>query len=171
MTAWDVWSLRRSDLRGLVVDSGSQKAAGNSARRRNEAARAHGLADAVFIILPRGQQPTAADLPPEPEEAPAPVKSGPRGLTAVENDAATLAVSRFATAADRGRAMERARALVSEAFELGRAEARQEGRKSLGVAWGAFLGTITQEMWQDIQAYDPALFERFRAFVLGEPAQ
>lgn len=48
----------------------------------------------------------------------------------------------------------RAELLVDEAYELGRAESR----KALGRAWGAFLGSITKEMWDDIRVFCPELY-------------
>lgn len=62
---WNVWNLRRSDLRGLVVDEGPEKQARESADRRNAAARKSGMADTAFVALPDGQLPSADDLPAE----------------------------------------------------------------------------------------------------------
>lgn len=76
MTAkkWDVWSLDRKTLSGLVVHEGiteSEAAAG--AERRNAAAARQGMPSLAFVALPQGQRPVESDLPPLAEASAAEV--------------------------------------------------------------------------------------------------
>lgn len=89
----------------------------------------------------------------------------PRTLMSVQGDLAALAMSRPGG----GSSAVKARELAAEAFELGKAEARQEGRKALGKAWSAVLEMIPAGFWEELPYTDPPLYRRFRAFVLGEP--
>jgi hypothetical protein len=93
----------------------------------------------------------------------------PRTLADVQNDLAALAMAHHGLRPAPASSAAKARALAAEAFELGRAEARQEGRKALGKAWSAVLDMIPAEFWEELPYTDPELCRRFRKFALGEP--
>jgi hypothetical protein len=90
-----------------------------------------------------------------------------RTLASVQNDLAALVMSPSRDGARAG-SVARVRALAEAAFELGKAEARQEGRKALGRAWGAFLTELPAEFWRCLPYDDPDLYQRFREALLGE---
>lgn len=56
--------------------------------------------------------------------------------------------------------------LAAEAYELGKAESAAEHRRALGVAWSAFLGMMTPQMWLDIEYLEPETWARLRAVLL-----
>lgn len=58
---WNVWSVHVGESRALVVDEGTEAAAVESAGRRNLAAARHRMAGLVFMALPDGATPLAAD--------------------------------------------------------------------------------------------------------------
>lgn len=148
-----IWNLSRDTGSGIEVDRGPEDRMRESAETRNVVAAAKGMTGAVFVALPAGQKPTGLDIPPLPPAEPArPAK--PRPWHQVQTEAADLGRS-----ADR-----RVPELVDEAYQTGRAEAR----RSLGVAWGAFLGVITEEQWVWIFEDRPDLKADLRKFVLGK---
>jgi hypothetical protein len=64
---WDVWSIDRENLRGLVVHEGiSEKEATAAAGKRNATALRLKMSGTAFVALPQGQQPAESDLPPRP---------------------------------------------------------------------------------------------------------
>jgi hypothetical protein len=72
MTAkkWDVWSLDRENLRGLVVHEGiTEKEATADADKRNATAVRLKMPGTAFVALPQGRRPVESDLPPLPAEA------------------------------------------------------------------------------------------------------
>jgi hypothetical protein len=164
---WAVWSLQRSDGRGLQVSEGTKAEAQASAVRRNEAAVRQKVTSVVFIALPVGQQPTWEDIPPSPEPAEAPAAQ-PRTLMSVQNDLSALAQSVPTSPSWRAEASVTARDLAAEAFELGKAESAAEQRKALGKAWSAVLEMIPDEFWRELPYTDPELAARFCRVVLGE---
>ena len=91
----------------------------------------------------------------------------PRTLMSVQNDLAALVQSRPETPVQRAEASVAARGLAEEAFQMGQADARLEGRKALGRAWSAFLAMIPDEFWKELPYHDPELYRQFRKFVLG----
>jgi hypothetical protein len=165
---WVVWSLQRSDGSGLEVGQGTRAEAQDSARRRNDAAARQKMTGVAFVALPAGQRPTWDDVPPVPELPPEAPAAQPRTLMSVQNDLSKLAMARFSSPADRAEAWARARGLANEAFELGKAEARQENRKALGRAWGAFLTELPAEFWRCLPYDDPDLYRRLRTALPGE---
>lgn len=69
MTAkkWDVWSIDRKNLRGLVVYEGvTEKEATADADKRNATAVRLKMPGTVFVALPQGRQPAESDFPPLP---------------------------------------------------------------------------------------------------------
>jgi len=64
---WDVWSIDRANLRGLVVNEGvTENAAKADAGKRNATAERLQMPGTVFVALPQGRQPAESDLPPAP---------------------------------------------------------------------------------------------------------
>lgn len=88
---------------------------------------------------------------------------GERTLAAVQNDLAALVLGSRVSVADK------ARRLAAEAHALGKAESAAEHRRALGVAWSAFLGMMTPEMWLDIEYLEPETWARLRAVILKGP--
>jgi hypothetical protein len=69
MTAkkWDVWSLDRKTLAGLVVNEGiTEREATADAEHRNATAVRLKMPGTAFVALPQGRQPAQSDLPPLP---------------------------------------------------------------------------------------------------------
>ena len=91
----------------------------------------------------------------------------PRTLMSAQNDLAALVQSRPETPVQRAEASVAARGLAEEAFQLGQADARQEGRAALGKAWSAFLEAIPDEFWRELPYHDPLLALRLRRALLG----
>jgi hypothetical protein len=87
-------------------------------------------------------------------------KPPPRTLESVKDEAAATLRSAWPLGTASGEYQTLARALVQVAYDLGQAEGLLEYRKALGQAWGAFLGAITDEMWDDIFIMRPDLRER-----------
>lgn len=157
---WVVWSLKRSDMRGLVVDEGTEKYAKGAAERRNAAARRQKLADSAFVAMPQGVTPGPGDLPPAHPSEEAPAGGPARGLGEIQDEAARVAA---------GSPAARIRYLVAEAYEAGQDETAKRYRQLLGRAYSHMLDGITPEQWQDIRYMEPELFERLRRAILGEP--
>jgi flagellar biosynthesis/type III secretory pathway protein FliH len=94
-----------------------------------------------------------------------------RTLMSVQNDMAALAADHIVDpdyAVLAAHLAAKARDLAEEAYELGKAEGRREGRKALGKAWSAALEMIPDEFWAELPYTDPALAARFREVVLGD---
>lgn len=61
---WNVWSIDRENLRGLVVNEGTEKQATADAEHRNAVALRLKTTGVAFVALPHGRQPSESDLPP-----------------------------------------------------------------------------------------------------------
>jgi hypothetical protein len=183
MTArrYSVWSLSRADGRGLVVAEGTELEAQAAATRRTEAAARQGLAgSAVFIALPKGRQPTMADIPPLPEPAPAspepaPVTgaSGKRTLDSVAGDLVHLACAGISA---KGDLQERTAARVYELVEEARRLAVADQRQATARAWSAWLSLVMtvkppeaggKSLLEDVLDLEPGLREQFAAVMGG----
>lgn len=164
MTAarYALWEVRLPGLELSQVDEGREEVIRSSAGARNTVAHVT-RAGLAFLAAPAGQKPSEDDIAWALAEVGCPPK---RDLDTLKRAAVLLARSPKPRSPDY--ASERALAVVTEAYELGRRETAEGYRRSLGKAWSAFLGMVSEDTWIYIKYTDPETWQRLREVFLGD---